>query len=151
MTLEDFDRWFSSSDGRTPFGKQNGPGALAFIIFPNQDLQSLTAYDCYRDGTKESDIIKTFVNTDGLPMKGNMRQTVSSILFGVPSSFINGIAINDDLISLDNIIFLIQEFPGVFITNSNGKIIYKPEDSLEQTKENIEKIKNIVESSARKI
>ena len=107
MTLEDFDRWFSSNDGKTPFGKQNGPGTLAFIIFPNQDLQSLTAYDCYRDGTKESDITKTFVNTDGLPMKGNMRQIVSSILFGVPSSFINGIAINDDLISLDNIIFLI--------------------------------------------
>ena len=128
ITLADYNEQFPYNDGRCPFGRK-GKYTLAFIIFPDKNLDEIVSYDCYREGTKESDTTKSFVNTKGLPVKDT--SLAASILFGVPSNFINGIVLGDNYINEEIVKFLIEQFPGVFITRNNGEIIYKYGDNLD--------------------
>lgn len=137
MSLANYNDQFPYNDGRCPFGKR-GKYTLAFILYPDKELDELTSYDCYRDSTKESDTTKSFVNTKGLPVKDT--SLASSVLFGIPSNFISGIVLGDAHIKLDVVKFLIEKFPGVFITRNTGEIIYKHGDTLEIVEERIKSI-----------
>ena len=106
MSLANYNDQFPYNDGRCPFGRR-GKFTLAFVIHPDENLDEIAAYDCYKDGTKESDTTKDFVNMHGLPVED--KTLVSSILFGVPSNFINGIIIGDNNIKLEVIKFLIDK------------------------------------------
>ena len=95
-TLEDYNSSFKYVDGRCPFGKK-GKGTLAFIILPDERLDEITSYDCYKEGTEESKKTQSFVNMKGLPLEDKSK--ASSILYGIPSCFINGIILADNMIS----------------------------------------------------
>lgn len=142
MTLEHYNSDFSYIDGRCPFGKK-GRGTLAFIFFPDERLSDLISYDCYRDGTPESEITKKFVNMSGIPIED--KEKASSVLFGIPSNFINGIILGDKYINQETVSFLIKNFPGVFITRNNGELIYKNGDTLEIINLRIKSIQRQIE------
>lgn len=136
-TLEDYNNDFKFNDGRCPFGKK-GKGTIAFIIFPDENLDEIIAYDCYKEGTKEAEQTQSFVNMKGLPIENKSK--ASSILYGVPNCFINGIILADNMISKENIEFLIQEYPNTFIVRNNGSILYKVGDSKEMWNLRVEAI-----------
>ena len=140
QTLEQYNKEFPYIDGRCPFGKK-GKGTLAFIIFPDERLKELISYDCYRENTLESNITKEFINF--LPIEA--REKGSSILFGIPSNFINGVIIGDKYINEGVVDFIIKQFPGVFITRNNGELIYKNGDSLEIVNLRIKSIQRQIE------
>ena len=140
-TLEEYNNSFSYKDGRCPFGSL-GKNTIAFIIPPNKELEEITKYDCYREGTKESIQAKTFVNEKGLPIDD--KNKASSILFGIPSNFIKGIVIGDNLISKENISIIRKIFPNCYLTRNNGKIIYKQNDTEEMTNLRIEAIEETI-------
>ena len=127
-TLEDYNSSFKYIDGRCPFGKK-GSGTLAYIIYPDERLDEITSYDCYKEGTEESKQAQSFVNMNGLPLEDKSK--ASSILYGIPSCFINGIVLSDNMISKENVEFLIQQYPNTFIVRNNGSLLYKVGDSKE--------------------
>lgn len=125
ISVEDFQQQFEDRSGFTPFSR--GDKSIAFIITPNPQLDEVAKYDCYRSGTKESEITKSFVNMRGLPRTGEETASVSSILYGVPSNFISMIAIGDALLeSMDIIEMIIKIFPETTIISKVGEIIYDP-------------------------
>ena len=130
MTLEEYNKSFKYVDGRCPFGTR-GKNTIAFILHPNEEMNEISKYDCYRDNTKESNETKSFVNEAGIPIED--KSTASSILFGVPSNFINGIVIGDNLINEENINLLKELFPNCYLVRNNGNIIYKQNDTEETT------------------
>ena len=142
MSLANYNDQFPYVDGRCPFGKK-GKFTLAFIVYPDENLKEITSYDCYRDGTKESDTTKDFVNMNGLPVKDT--SLASGILFGIPSNFINGIIIGDNNLNEEVVKFLIEKFPGSFITRNSGEIIYKNGDSMELVTARIKSIQRQIE------
>ena len=142
MSLANYNDQFPYVDGRCPFGKK-GKFTLAFVIYPDENLKEITSYDCYRDGTKESDTTKDFVNMNGLPVDDT--SLASGILFGIPSNFINGIIIGDNNLNEDVVKFLIEKFPGSFITRNSGEIIYKNGDSIELVTARIKSIQRQIE------
>lgn len=150
MSLANYNDQFPYSDGRCPFGRR-GKYTLAFILYPDSNLDEIASYDCYREGTKASDTTKDFVNMKGLPVKDT--SLAASILFGVPSNFINGIILGDAFINEKTVKFLIDKFPGVFITRNNGEIIYKHGDTLEIVTTRIKSIERQIklEETERKI
>lgn len=139
-TLENFNSNFLFRDGRCPFGTL-GKRQVAFLIYPNKDLESLAVYDCYRENSKESDITKRFVNIDGLFAD---KEKFSAVLFGIPSNFINGIVLGDYFLDEEMVDYLIKEFPGAFITRNNGQIIYKNGDTLDIIKLRIQVIQKTI-------
>jgi len=107
--------------GFTPF--DSGKSSMAFIIQPSQELEDLLSYDCYKDGTPESDITKTFISH--VPIKD--KTLASSILYGIPSNGISGIVIGDKLLENKEMVkFVAKSFPNCYITSKNGYIIYDP-------------------------
>lgn len=142
-SLEDYNNSFSHYDGRCPFGER-GKNTIAFIIHPNITLEELIKYDCYRENTEESKKTKSFVNEKGLPIEN--KEEASSILFGIPSCFINGIIIGDNLISKEKIDLLKKIFPNCYLIRNNGKIIYKQTDTEEITNLRIESIKETIDN-----
>ena len=137
-SLEEYNKEFSYKDGRCPFGNR-GKSTIAFIIHPTNGLNGIGAYDCYREETKESEIVKSFVNLEGLPDYD--KNKLSSILFGVPCSFINGIVVGDKLIDEEKIGMLKGLFPGCYMVRNNGEIIYRQKDNEEITSLRVAKIK----------
>ena len=146
-TLEDYNNNFSHVDGRCPLGTR-GKKTIAFIIHPNKELEEIAKYDCYRERTEESKHTKSFVNEKGLPIKDKNKG--SSILFGVPSRFINGIIIGDDLIKEEKINFLKHLFPNCYLVRNNGKLIYKQTDNEEMTNLRIESIQEAINKEKAK-
>ena len=142
ISLKDYNEKFPYVDGRCPFGKR-GKFTLAFAIYPDKNLEELIAYDCYKKDTKESDITKSFVNVHGLPVDDG--SIVSSILFGIPSNFISGIIIGDNSINEDMVSFLIEQYPGVFITRNNGELIYQNNDNFDLVSTRIKSINRQIE------
>ena len=142
MSIANYNYQFPYRDGRCPFGR-NGRFSLGLVLFPDEKLEELTSYDCYREKTKASDDTKSFVNMKGLPNKDP--EMLSSILFGVPSNFISGVIIGDNNIKLEVVKFIIEKFPGVFITRNNGEIIYKHGDDLELVAARIKSIQRQIE------
>lgn len=140
-TLKDYNLMFPYNDGRCPFGRK-GKGTIAFILYPDKRLTDLIAYDCYRDETKESDETKKFVNILGLPIKN--KEKASSVLFGIPSNFINGIILGDRFIDEKTVAFIMATFPGTFITRNSGEVIYKNGDTLEIVKLRIKSIQRLI-------
>lgn len=125
ISVEEFQQQFEDRAGYTPFSRGNS--SIAFIITPNPELDEILKYDCYREGTKESEIAKEFVNMAGLPRTGAETESVSSILYGVPSNFISMIAIGDILLESKEIIeAIIKLFPEANIISKVGEIIYEP-------------------------
>lgn len=137
MSLANYNDQFPYTDGRCPFGKR-GKYTLAFVIHPDKNLEELISYDCYRENTEQSDKTKGFVNTKGLPVKDT--SLASSVLFGIPSNFINGIIVGDDNINEDIIMFLIEKFPGVYITRNTGELIYQNGENMDIVRERIKSI-----------
>ena len=135
MTVEEYCVNFKLADGRCPFGeiRADNSKAIAFVVVPNEVCSELLSYDCYRVDSKESNITRTFVNLDGLPRKGSETDKVSSILYGVPVNYINGIVVGgkilDDKKKID---FLMEKFPHCYIITAFGELIYNPskEDHL---------------------
>jgi len=125
ILLKEYNNSFPYRDGRCPFGNL-GKNTIAFIINDDPDLQELIKYDCYKDNTEESTITKSFVNEAGLPIED--KDLASSILFGIPASFINGIVVGDNVISNNNIKVLRRLFPNCYLVRNNGQIIYKQND-----------------------
>lgn len=130
QTLKEYNDKFPYNDGRCPFGNL-GKNSVAFIIFPDGRMNEITKYDCFNSDTEEGKVARKFVNEEGLPYDD--KEIMSSILFGVPSNFINGIVVGDNVISKENIDELIDLYPDVFIVRNNGQIIYKPGDNKEMT------------------
>lgn len=129
ISLSEYNNWFPYRDGRCPFGKF-GKDQVAFLLFPDDRAKDIMSYDCYGDSNDSNVLItQNFVNMAGLPMED--RNLCSSILFGVPNCFINGIVVGDDVISEDNISFLIDKFPNTFIVRNNGQFLYKVGDNEE--------------------
>lgn len=157
MALANYNDQFPYIDGRCPFGRK-GKFTLAFVLYPDKDMDELIAYDCYREDTKESETTKDFVNTAGLPVDD--KSLASGILFGIPSNFINGIILGDNNLNEEAVQYLINTFPGRFITRNTGEIIYKNGDSMElvsariksiQRQIELEKSKDIIEQRERSI
>ena len=130
ITLEEYNNEFEYNDGRCPFGIHgSNKGTVAFIILPDEKLDEITAYDCYKEETQEAKKTQEFVNMEGLPISDKSK--VSSILYGIPSNFINVIVVSDTEITEENIEFLIQEFPNTFLVRKNGTFLYKVGDTKE--------------------
>ena len=125
MIMDEYESQFKDYMGYTPFDK--GSRSIAFVIPPNRELDELLSYDCYREGTQESQITRTFVNEQGLPRKGEETATVGSILYGVPSNGVSGIVIGDKLLESQEVVdFAIRLFPGCYIASKKGDVIYDP-------------------------
>lgn len=89
MPVKEYSSHIRDIEGFTLFGR--GEKSVAFIIQTNPEFAELQSYDCYRDDTINSSDTKTFVNMKGLPREGKERETVSAILYGIPSNAISGI------------------------------------------------------------
>ena len=129
MTVEEYCNNFKINDGRCPFGeiKADISKSVAFVVVPNERCRELLSYDCYRTDTRESDITRSFVNLNGLPRKGSETDKVSSILYGVPHNFINGIVVGGKVLDdMNKIKFLIDRFPNCYIMTGFGELIYDP-------------------------
>ena len=133
---------FRSNDGRCPFGnnprldsndvennrklseyKMDMSLSVAFVLTPNEHNRELLSYDCYRDGTRESDITKGFINM----MPFDDREIGSSILYGVPVNCLEGIIVGGRVLEDKNKIdYLISKFPNCYMISSFGEIIYNP-------------------------
>lgn len=121
----DYSMNFKYNDGRCPFGKTRADNSysVAFVLTPNETNRKLLAYDCYREGTLESDITKSFINT--MPLDD--RELGSSILYGVPVSCLEGIVVGGRLLGdKDKIDYLIEKFPNCYLMSSYGEVIYNP-------------------------
>jgi len=129
MSMEEYSKNFTYNDGRCPFGtKMIGQKQLAFVVNVNDKNSKLLSYDCYRKGTKESDVTRGFVNEKALPLNESVG---SSILYGVPSNCFSGIVLGDKLIvDKDKVNFIIETFPWCYICSRYGKIIYEPNIKL---------------------
>lgn len=147
QSLKEYNEKFPYRDGRCPFGNLKESETIAFIIYPCKQLEKIAKYDCYRDNTKESDITKSFVNMAGLPIED--KKIAASILFGIPSNFINGIVLPDRLVNKDNVSFLMKTFPGVFISRKNGAIIYKEGYDIDKIENVINLIQKELESKQK--
>ena len=123
-TISGYNSEFTYNDGRCPFGRRSdNSNAVAFVIVPNEYNRELLSYDCYRDGTVESDITKSFINY--MPIED--KEKASSILYGVPSSCINGIVVGGRVAcNEERINYLINLFPNSYIVTSFGELIYNP-------------------------
>ena len=126
--IKEYNNRFPYRDGRCPFGNL-GKNTIAFIINDDPELEELRKYDCYQDNTEESTITKSFVNENGLPIEN--KELASSILFGIPASFINGIVVGDNVINSNNIKALRRLFPQCYLVRNNGQIICKQNDKEE--------------------
>ena len=124
VTIEQYNSEFGYNDGRCPFGRRTDNSmAVAFVIVPNDINRELLSYDCYREGTLEADITKSFINY--MPLSD--RQKASSILYGVPVSCINGIVVGIKIANdKEKINFLITLFPNSYIVTTFGELIYNP-------------------------
>jgi len=144
ISVYDYAINFSCNDGRCPFGnnprfalgfgkteenikisedKMDMSLSVAFVLTPNEYNRELLSYDCYRDGTRESDITKSFINT----MPFDDRELGSSILYGVPVNCLEGIIVGGRVLEDKNKIdYLISKFPNCYLISSFGKIIYNP-------------------------
>lgn len=129
-TMAEFNNSYSYVDGRCPFGNGlRGGSSLAFIIEPIEEASELLAYDCYRKGTRESEITKSFTNVDGL-LKNT--ESLSSILYGVPSNLIKGIVLGNKLLEKKDIVkLIIKMFPNCYLSTIDGIIIYDPKNDME--------------------
>ncbi len=125
MGMKEYNDAFKYTDGRCPFGNGfRSANALAFVIEPREEADELLKFDCYKENTKESLVVKNFVNMNGL--SGNSENR-SSILYGVPSNLICGIVLGNNLIKKKEIIELVTKmFPDCYISSIDGVIIYNP-------------------------
>lgn len=140
ITVEEYSINFKINDGRCPFGevRADNSNSVAFVVVPNEICSELLSYDCYRTDTIESNITRTFVNLNGLPRKGSETDKVSSILYGVPHNFINGIIVGGKILDdMNKIKFLIEKFPNCYIMTGFGELIYDP------YKDNIYELENV--------
>jgi len=124
VTIEQYNSEFGYNDGRCPFGKRtDNSWAVAFVIVPNDTNKELLGYDCYREGTRESNITKSFINA--LPLEN--KDKAASILYGVPASCISGIVVGIKIANdRDKINYLITLFPNSYVVTTFGELIYDP-------------------------
>lgn len=124
LQIESIDGYFSKKNSsKTPFGNY-GKNDVAFIVNPIETSQKLFDYDCYKSGTVESEIAKSFVNQNGL-LNNEGDIGLSSILYGVPSNCISGIIVGDKVASNPEKINTIKSlFPNCYISDRNGNVIY---------------------------
>ena len=142
ISVYDYAVNFSHNDGRCPFGNNSKiifdksdksiklseykidiSSCVAFVLTPNEYNRELLSYDCYRDGTRESDITRSFINM--MPFED--RELGSSILYGVPVNCLEGIIVGGKVLEdKSKIDYLISRFPNCYLISSFGKIIYNP-------------------------
>lgn len=156
ITVEEYCTNFKINDGRCPFGgaRADNSRSVAFVVAPNEVCSELLSYDCYRVDTKESDITRSFVNLNGLPRKGSETDKVSSILYGVPYNFINGIVVGGKILDDENKIkFLMEKFPNCYIMTAFGELIYDPskDDYLNYEVVNLRREKYALTRDRRKL
>lgn len=140
--IEDYERRFSYHDGRCPF-EERMTNAIALIVYPDERLKELLVHDCYKEGNHKTNHSKWFVNERVLPIKSH--GCAAGILFGIPSNFINGIVVGNDLVNLETIEFLTKEFPNIFVAGRVGRILYKPGDTDEMIKLRVECAQKVIE------
>lgn len=124
ITVDEYNLNFKINDGRSPFGKRRADISdnVAFVIVPNDKNRELLSYDCYREGTREAEVTRSFVRNMPLDM-----EVGASILYGVPANCINGIIVGGKLLDdKSNIDFLIDKFPNSYIISAYGELIYNP-------------------------
>lgn len=124
ISLKDYNLQFKSNDGRCPFGSVRADKSfnMAFVVTPNESNRELLSYDCYREGTVQSEITRSFINF--MPLS---KEAGSSILYGVPANCIEGVIVGGEIISDKNKIdFLVQRFPHCYIASAHGELIYNP-------------------------
>ncbi len=122
MTMEAYDKQFPYRDGRAPFNGR-GKNSLALIVHPSQELAELLSYDCYREGTKESQMTKAFINY--MPIEDH--SLAASVLYGVPSNAFSGIVLGDGLFEKKEVLeYVTKLFPSCYVTSRKGDIIYEP-------------------------
>lgn len=142
QTLKEYNDNFPYKDGRCPFGIL-GKDTVALVIYPDKRMDEVTKYDCFNKDTEEGKKTRNLVNENGLPYDDN--NIVSSILFGVPSNFINGIVLGDNVINKDNVYKIIEMYPSVFIARNTGEIIYKYGDTREMLDIRIDSVQKSIE------
>ena len=142
-TQEEYNESFNYRDGRCPFGNL-GKDTLAFIIYLNPQIEELVSYDCYRD-TKNGKKTSGFVNVPGLPISDH--EKAASILYGIPSNFINGIVMGDKLIMQDGVLEeLVQAFPTCFIVRKTGEFIHRLNEDMYISKLRLDKIRETIKT-----
>ena len=154
ITVEEYSINFKINDGRCPFGevRADNSNSVAFVVVPNEICSELLSYDCYRIDTKESDITRTFVNLNGLPRKGSETDKVSSILYGVPCNFINGVVVGGKILDDENKIkFLMEKFPNCYIMTGFGELIYDPSKDNNYEVVNLRREKYMLTRDRRKL
>lgn len=125
ISISNYNEEFKANDGRCPFGKVRADSSsnVAFVVVPNESNQELLSYDCYRENTMESEIMRSFINF----MPIDDREKGASILYGVPASCIEGIIVGGEILKdKAKIDFLMQKFPHCYITSAHGELIYNP-------------------------
>lgn len=121
ISVEEYNINYTQNDGKCPFGGW-GVNSVGFVVVPTEENKELLSYDCYREGTEESEITKSFVfNT---PFDN---ETSSSILYGVPASCIEGIVVGENILcDKTKIDFIIESLPNCYIVSAYGELIYNP-------------------------
>lgn len=124
VSLEEYNNDFKYNDERFPFsplGSMKGANSLAFIVSKNDN--ELFDFDLYKIGTDESSIARSFTDIRKIPFQ--LYDEVSSILYGVPSSMIEGIVLGDELFrNIDFVKYIINSLPNCYIATKNGYVIY---------------------------
>lgn len=125
MSMKEFNENFSYVDGRCPFGNgRRGANSFAFLVRPIDEAKELLAYDCYRDGTKEAEITRSFTNCAGLL---SQKEQLSSILYGVPSNLFCGVVLGNRLLEDKKTVELVVKmFPKCYLLTIDGVILYNP-------------------------
>lgn len=105
---------------------------MAFIVNPSSEIQALRNDDPYQTG--ESELFDKYKGYDD-DFK-NMKNRVGNILYGIPTSQISGILISPDFEQeIQQIEFLKKTFPDVYITTTEGKVIYRGLEKEEKNNE----------------
>lgn len=134
ITSEEFFARIQDSDSwscRGPFSDMwKNSMKMAFIINPNQDLDSLTNTDMYRDENSEN-TMQNVLNL--LPdYKNEKNGQVAAIPYGIPSNTFSGIVVGDFLLQNEQYMNIVRDlFPNLYIISHNGKIFFDPSLSKE--------------------
>ncbi len=135
QTLQEYMDDFSyRNSGRTAFENPKN-SSVTFIINPHKEIEPLMDYDLYSPSvTNESarEIINTSLKVVKEHLKGGEKSgRVSAVLGGIPSNCFSGILVGQEVtVNKDNIDALKSLFPHCYIIESEGVVLYNPNEEV---------------------
>ena len=129
QTLDEFQKsGIASAGGRIPLGSSRKFNNIGFIISPDPMLDEILEEDVYTEESSET--AKSFLNQKSEVVQkysGSGRGLVSAVVGGIPASCISGIIVGKHLEENEEAIeFLKKTFPGRYIIDPDGIVIYNP-------------------------